>query len=413
MVKSPTCPVLLLILCVSLSSCVSPPSTQSVRLPYGPAARPLAAELSAPQVPSQAAPATAAPAPAASTAVPVAGTPLLAEMDGLLEKARSAADSNHLAEAIRALVTVIALYEENPGPEAKSRAEAAAAEIQKIGVRLTIEPSGEWLDDKGAQIPGASREAAGGRLQPAVYLLENYGTVKSPVPDVPIAFEFLKNSGTILGLVTTDAYGMANTTITRVEEPGREILVRAYPVVKARNKVFPFRSVFRDFAYLPPANAARVLVLETTQFGSSDNPRTADSIIATLKPSGLQLSVFNGKLAPEAFRLAIGGDREALAELGTSGEIPYAILVSVEAAEARQMELNGKKFNIYTSAAKATFRLVRADGSAVHALPIEGITGQGGTKELAADDGIRRAREALVAELQKSMKTIVAALAKD
>lgn len=389
---------------VSLFSCVS------AAAPAAEAATPRAPEPARPQEltlaakePADGAQATALPA------VPAAAPAELTEMDSLLSKASDAADSNHLSEAIRAYVSVIAIYEGSPSPDAKAKAEKAAAELARIGGRLTLEPSGEWMDTKGAQVASSTRGAGKeGSLNPSVYLFESFGAGKSPVPDASIYFDFAKNSGSLVQLVTTDAYGKANTTIAKIAEPGKEAVVRAYPLFRARGKAYAFKSVFRDFVYLPPANVARVMALETSELGQSDNPQVVDATIAVLKPAGLQLAPFNGKLAPEAFRQAFGGDTKALASLGA--EAPYTAFILVETADLRQMELNGKKYNIYTAMAKATFRLVRADGTVVFGLPLDAIKGQGGTREAAVADGYKRAREALVPAIQDSLPKIKEAL---
>ena len=338
-----------------------------------------------------------------------------AEMDGLLTKAVEAIESNHLAEAIHSLVSVIAVYEAKPEASIRPKAEKAASELAKIGSRLSIEPSNEWVDSKGSQIAAASRGLGKSTsLSPSVYLFENFGQGKSPVPDAPIYFEFIKNSGSIISFVNTDAYGKANTTLARLDAPGKEALIRAYPVFKARDKSYAFKSVFREFSYLPPVAAARVIVLETGEFGSVENPQTGDAVASALKPLGLALSTFNGKLAPESFKLAFGGDSTALAAVGMDAQTPYAALILVECQNAKQMELNGKKYNIFTAAAKVTFRLIRSDGSIVFTLPLGGsLRGQGNSAENAASDGFKRAREALVPELEKNLPIIKAALEKE
>lgn len=83
--------------------------------------------------------------------------PAVAEMNVYLSKAQDAADSNHLSEAIRSYVTVLALADESPSPEAKATADQATAALARIGTRLTLEPSSEWVDSNGAQIAGSSR----------------------------------------------------------------------------------------------------------------------------------------------------------------------------------------------------------------------------------------------------------------
>ena len=286
---------------------------------------------------------------------------------------------------------MLAIADESPSPDTKAKADQAAAELARIGTRLTLEPASEWVDAKGTQIAGSSRTLGKeGGLSPAVYLYENFGTGKSPVADAPIFFQFVKNSGSLVLFVTTDAYGKANTTAASIDEPGKDAVIRAFPVFKARGKSYAFQTVFRDFAYLPPANIVKVLALETSELGVSDNPRTVDPAASALKQTGLQVVPFNAKLAPDDFRNAYSGQAKALAALGVDAVSPYAAFVLVDVAAARQMELNGKLYNIFTAAVTLNFRLVRSDGSIVYSLPIDGIKGQGGTKEASIADAFRR-----------------------
>jgi hypothetical protein len=353
---------------------------------------------------------------AAPSSLPSAGSASspVAEMSAYLSKAQDAADSNHLAEAIRSYVAVLAMAEESPSPDAKAKADEASVQLARIATRLSLEPAGEWMDSKGTQVAGDSRSLGKeGGLSPAVYLFENFGTGKSPVADVPIYFQFAKNSGSMVSFVTTDAYGKANTTVAKLDEPGKDAVIRAYPVFKSRGKSYAFQTVFRDFAYLPPANVVKVLALESSEAGVSDNPGTVDSVAAVLKQTGLQILPFNAKLATESFQRAYGGEIKALSSLGINAASPYAAFVLVEVAPARQMELGGKKYNIYTAAAKLSFRLLRADGSIVYSLPIDGLKGQGGTKEAAISDAYKRARDAIGPELQKRLDDIQDALTKE
>ncbi|HET7839263.1 MAG TPA: hypothetical protein VFL04_05855 [Rectinemataceae bacterium] len=347
----------------------------------------------------------------------------LPEMDALLAKAREAIDSNHLAEGIRSYVGVIALFEASaPGQTAgtdeaaaaRAKAEAAASELARIGARLSIEPASEWLDATGSQVAAATgRVGKADGLSPGLYLYENFGSGKSPVPDAPIHFEFTKNGGSIVPLVSTDAYGKANTTIASLDEPGKEAVVRAYPVFSSRGKTYAFRSVFRDFSFLPAAKTARVLAFASSELGQGGDALTVDSLVSALEPSGLRLSPYNGAMEMEGFRKALAGDGPTLASISSDAASPYVALALVEVGEIRQVELNGRKYNIFSATARAGFRIVRSDGHAVWALPIEGIRAQGGSRESAVADGYRKAREALMAELRKRADEIRDALAKD
>jgi hypothetical protein len=355
--------------------------------------------------------ATLAAAPASADA----GNPAsLAEMSSYLTKAQDAADSNHLAEAIRSYVTVLALADESPSPGAQSKADRASEELSRIGTRLSLEPAGEWVDSKGAQIAGSSRSLGKeGGLSPAVYLFEDFGSGKSPVADAPVYFQFAKNTGSLVAIVTTDAYGKANTTVAKLDEPGSDAVIRAFPVFRARGKSYAFQSVFRDFAYLPPANVVKVLALESSELGVSDNPRTIDPVAEELKRTGLQILPYNAKLDTDNFRKAYSGEVKALAALGVDAASPFAAFVLVEVSSARQMEYNGIKYDIFTAATTLNFRLVRSDGSIVYSLPIDGIKGQGSAKQAAVVDAYRRAGATIGPELQKRLDDLKAAIAKE
>ena len=109
----------------------------------------------------------------------------------------------------------------------------------------------------------------------------------------------------------------------------------------------------------------------------------------------------------------MGETRSPSLSLGVGAASPYAAFVLVEVAPARQMELNGKKYNIFTAMASLNFRLVRADGSIVYSLPIDGLKGQGGTKEAAIADAFKKARDAVGPELRKRLEDIKTALTKE
>ena len=342
------------------------------------------------------------------------GDSAVSEMSDYLAKAQDAIDANHLAEAIRSYVAVLALAEDHPSADATVKASTAEAELAKIGTRLSLEPASAWVDPKGSQISGDTRSLGkDGALQPSVYLFENFGTGKSPVGDAPIYFEFTTNSGSLLSFVTTDVYGKANTTVAKLDEPGKDAVIRAYPVFKSRGKTYSFRSASRDFAYLPPASVVRVLALESSPYGVSDNPGTVDAVAAVLKDAGLEVLPFNAKLTVADFQKAYDGDAKALSSLGVDAISPYAAFVIVEVAEARQVELNGKKYNIFTAPANLNFRLVRLGGSIVYSMPLDGIRGQGASQEAAVEDAYRRARNGIGPALQKRMDELAAALTKE
>ena len=329
------------------------------------------------------------------------------EMSKLLDSGRAAVDSNHLTEGIRAFVAVMALGETERSPEGARLAAEAEAELVRIGTRLSLEPGEAWVSPDGKQISGSCRSIGKeGALQPSVYLFENWGSGKSPIPDAPIRFEFVRGGGVLTASAATDMYGRANAALSRLDSPSSEAVVRAYPSFTVRGFTYSFKAVQRDFAYLPPSNLAKIVALERGPEGVSANPQVLDAVASVLKEAGLETAPLNGKLLGADFDRAFSGDPAALRTLSASAGASYFAFVLSEASPPRQMEYGGKKYNIFSCDCKSTLRLVRDDGTIVYALPLTGIKGQGGTAQAAVSDSFAKARESLVSRLNGSIGEI-------
>lgn len=369
-------------LAIALGSCVSAPPPSAGPAPSGPA-QPAAGP--APHQPALAAPAAAPQASA--TASPDA------EIDALVAKAKASIDSNHLAEGVQFYISALARATK---AGKRSRADEISGTLNAIGTRLTLEPHESWLAPDGKQKTGDSRAAARGEgAMPAVYLYESYGFAKSAVPDAFIRFEFALNEGNLTASVATDAKGLANTSITSIAAPGKDAVVRAYPVFTSEGYSYAFKTVFRDFSFSAPPNLAVVAALERTPAGASANPRVLDAVATALKPLGVEVAPFNGTLMPDRFESAFGGNAAALSSLAGSVKAGYFALVLVDVAKPSRMEYQGKVYNIFIAAAKATLRVVRADGTVVFAEVLDGVKGQGGTEQAAIDDCLVKLRDGL------------------
>jgi len=384
-------PVTMLVIAVTFLSCVSAPA------PVENATAPGEQTASAVVTPAT----KTAPA---STTSPVAAVQPDAEIDALMAKARDSIDANHLAEGIKFYISALAKATK---AGKRARADEISGTLAAIGTRLTVEPHESWLTPDGSQKTASSREAArGAGMMPAVYLYESYGFVKSAVPDAFIRFEFISNEGNLNASVATDSRGLANTSITAITAPGKDAVVRAYPVFTAEGYSYAFKNVFRDFSFVAPPNLALVAVLERTPDGESTNPRVLDAVASALKPLGVEVVPFNGVLASARFNAAFGGDATALAALAGPVKAGYFALVSVEVATPTRMEYGGKVYNIFIANAKATLRIVRADGTIVFAKPKDGIRGQGGTVQAAIDDCLVKVRDELTATMSAESATI-------
>ena len=382
-------PVTMLIIAISVLSCVSAPAPT----PAEPAPAPIDA----------AAPATPASKQAVAVAPPSVVQPD-AEIDSLIKKARDSIDSNHLAEGVKFYISALAKATKTGK---QSRVDEISGTLAAIGTRLTVEPHESWLAPDGSQKTASSRSAARGEgMMPAVYLYESYGYVKSAVSDAFIRFEFMTNEGKLNASVTTDSRGLANTSITAITAPGKDAVVRAYPVFTSEGYSYAFKNVFRDFSFIAPPNLALVAALERTPAGESANPRVLDAVASALKPLGVEVVPFNGVLASARFNAAFGGETAALATLAGSVKAGYFALVNVEVAAPTRMEYGGKVYNIFIANAKATLRIVRADGTIVFAKARDGVRGQGGTEQTAIDDCLVKIRDELTAIISAESATI-------
>lgn len=381
---------------IAAASCVSSPQGSGAD-----GAAP--ASQSAPAQPSAAVASKPASAPA-TTIGAASGASADAEIDALVAKARASIDSNHLAEGVQFYISALAKATK---AGKRSRADEITGTLNAIGTRLTVEPHESWLSPDGKQKTGDSRTAARGQgLMPAVYLYESYGFAKSAVPDAFIRFEFTLNEGNLNASVATDSKGMANTSITSIAAPGKDAVVRAYPVFSSEGFSYAFKTVFRDFSFVAPPNLALVAALEKTPAGSSANPRVLDTVASALKPLGVEVAPFNGTLMPASFDAAFAGDSASLSSLAGSVKAGYFALVLVDVGKPSRMEYQGKVYNIYVTSAKATLRVVRADGTVVFAEVKDGVRGQGGTEQAAIDDCLVKVRDELTAVINSKSAAI-------
>jgi hypothetical protein len=357
--------------------------------------------------------AKASPKPSPAPSPQAAGnSEASAEAKGLLKLALDALDANHLAEAIKNYVAVLAIADSDASAEAE--AVKARAELTKIASRLSVEPQETWLGPDGSQIGSTTRGIGKpGALQPSVYLYENYGAGKAPVPDAPLVFEFSANSGALTAFVTTDSFGMANTNVTKVQDAAKPAIIRVYPLFKSRGFSYAFSGVSREFAYLPPVNSVIVASLSESKAGMLANSLTTDLIAPGLKEAGLEVLPFAGSAARNDFLAALGGGAEAVARLNGSTRAGYLLLVYVEVHNVVQQEYKGKKYNLFQAQARGSARLLRSDGTILHSIALESLRGDGGDEVRAVDACYRAADQALVDALKKDAPAIRQALSKD
>ena len=358
-----------------------------------------------PAAPSATSPATTAPtatptnAAASTTASTTTSTTtstsqaapdaVLAEIEALHTRAKTAVLDNRLTEAIKLYISAMVRAQRNY----RALFETLNQEIATIGARLTLEPSEAWMGTNGEQITGNTREANNGQgLMPAVYLYENYGSSKATVGDAVIRFEFTENEGTLLPSVSTDRFGLANTTISNIARTGQNATVRAFPVFTNEGFSYAFREVFRDFVYLAPQTVVLVTGMERSSSGQRENPQSIDILAQAIKDLGLDVIPHNGQLSADQFNTAFSGNPSALAQLNTQSTPGYFALLLIEVNQPIQLAMGGTTYNIFNTTGRLTVRIVRSDGSVVHSLTKDNVRGQGGNVEAAISDCVIRMR---------------------
>ncbi len=82
-----------------------------------------------------------------------------------------------------------------------------------------------------------------------------------------------------------------------------------------------------------------------------------------------------------------------------------------DAYYVKQVELNGKKYNLFKSKTNATTRVIRAaDGAVLYSGTVQNVDGQGNTEDKAFVDGFRAAATEMAKKLDADLAEIRRAL---
>jgi hypothetical protein len=343
------------------------------------------------------------------------GGELAARLSEFLENGLEKIDQGVISEGISQLVAVLAEAEEagRVSGDAREIVSAAETELTKVAAALEMEAGTEWLDANKNQISASAIDAGTeNSLDPSVILTYNFGTGKALVTGAPITFQFVQGSGLLTGLVATNDYGQANCAIARLDNPNRETIVRASLIYRARGYVYPFGGTIRDFVYVPPARRATILVMEKAGQRIQDDPVILDAVYNRLKQISFDFSQYNGMLLGEQFSRAFGGDPNAIRTMGLEKEVSYLVMLLSDGYYVNQVELDGKKYNIFRSRTRATTRIIRvSDGKVLYSATVQAVAGQGGSEDRAVLDGFRNAAQAMAEKLEADFPEIEKVLA--
>jgi hypothetical protein len=319
-------------------------------------------------------------------------------------------DQGAISEGIAQLVNVLAeASSAKPTANVETLKRKAETELAKIRAGLAMEAGMEWLDENKNQLSASTVDVGGNQaLQPSVILTLNYGGAgKALVTGAPIVFEFNKGSGLLTAVVNTNDYGQATCAVARLDNPNTENIIRASLIYRVRGFSYPFEGISKDFVFIPPARKAAILVMEKAGGMISEDPIILDAVYNRLKGVTFDFSQYNGKLLGEDFLKVFGGDPKAIRKMGLEKEVSYLVMVLNDGYNVSQVELAGKKYNIFKSQTNATTRLIRVtDGKVMYSGSVQAVQGQGGTQEKAVLDGFRNAAAAMADKLQQELADI-------
>ncbi len=330
-----------------------------------------------------------------------------------LENGLEKLDQGAISEGIAQLVAVLSEGASTRDAEALELKRRAETELAKIRAGLALEAGTEWLDANKNQLT-ASSVSLGGRdsPQPSVILTLNYGgTGRALVTGAPIQFTFVRGGGVLTALVNTNDYGQANCNLASLEEPDSESIIRASLLYRIKGFSNGFEGLSRDFVYAPPARKAAILALERAGSTIVEDPAVLHAVYGQLKATAFDFSYYNGKLLGEQFLAVFGGDPQAIRRLGLEKEVSYLVMLLNDAHSVSQVELQGKKYNIWKAQASCSARVIRVvDGKVLYSGILQGVSGQGGTAEKATLDSLRNAAAALQDKVAQDLGEIQRAL---
>jgi hypothetical protein len=352
------------------------------------------------------------PAPVSSAPEGGGDSQAAQRMQQYLENGLDKLDQGAISEGIAQLVAALAEGSNQAATgDLKRRAET---ELAKIRAGLALEAGTEWLDANKNQLTASSVSVGGpNSLNPSVILTLNYGGAgKALVTGAPIQFAFVQGGGVLTAFVNTNDYGQANCNLTSLDSTASESIIRASLVYKIKGFAYAFEGVSRDFVYAPPARKAAILVLERTGTAIVEDPVVLHAVYSRIKGLAFDFSHYNGKLLGEEFLAVFGGDPQAIRKLGLEKEVSYLVMLLNDAYNVSQVELQGKKYNIWKAQASCSARVIRvADGKVLYSGLIQAVAGQGGTAEKAALDSLRNAAAAMQDKVAQELPEIERALA--
>ncbi|HUV07198.1 MAG TPA: hypothetical protein VMX75_05680 [Spirochaetia bacterium] len=332
-------------------------------------------------------------------------------MKDLLQGGMDKLQQGLVSDGIKQLASVLAEGQtlSKPLPEADVMTRRVETELSKIEAAIEMEADTVWLDSNLNQTTASTLELT---LIPTIRLALRGETGRSIISNAPIEFEFVKGSGTLTSYVNTNEYGQASCPLAGFDNPQAENIIRAGLIYRLGNYTYRFKNIYRDFIYVPPSRRATVLVLERSKDWISPDPLILNPVLDKLKELDFDFALYNGILSPSDFMQVYAGEADAVSRLQLNEGMSYLVVVLNDCFDVRQLEVGGKKLNLYVSDARATIRIIRtADGKIMFQTSVEqtksrGSHGQGGNRDVAVLDALTRTSEAMSRTLEAAFPQI-------
>ena len=111
------------------------------------------------------------------------------------------------------------------------------------------------------------------------------------------------------------------------------------------------------------------------------------------------------------FDLLYNGSRELAGRIGNDTGVSYLFILMIDCYDVRQISMNGKAYDIFSSYATAGLRVVRvSDGRIVYSLAVEKVRGQGNDTESSVRDVFAKSRQELSSALKMKLSELGTAI---
>ncbi len=315
-----------------------------------------------------------------------------------LVQADAAIKEGRVAEAARLWVRCLRLSAGKP--QHAELEEIARSSLTLLSSKLTLSPGASWLNSDGTQKTSSSQALSSGFQPVRVQLLQNSGTGKQIVQDMPVSFDMLSGSARLNSPVLTNDSGEAESPVLGLSAPNGTAMVKAFIRISDEGFSYVLENVSMNFTYVQPGNGVALAVFVKTGTNLTRDVSLEAQLAPSLRSLGLSLVPVSISGNLDTW---YNGDSEVLSNLAERRALGKLVIVSFELEEPRQMEVNGRTFNIFTVSGSTHIRILStSDGTLVYSWKSPSVRGQGGNAQTAVSDTLQRTSAATDEHLRQN-----------